>query len=168
MRILGWLFPLALLSLPAAPGWAQPNAAWLDQPPPPIRVLQPLEAAPPFVVPEGSRDRLAVPSMPIPTSRPEDPGVPRFVLSDRSFNPASGDPPPPPQGLNAPSGPRYRLLVQVRNSAEQQSLASLVPDAFADGQGRMQAGIFRDRQRADQLQQSLSSLGLATTLEVLP
>lgn len=167
MRIAGWFVSLALLSLPN-PGWAQSNLAWLDQPPPSNRILRPLEATPPAVPAPVSRDRLTVPSVPIPTSRPEDPGVPRLVISDRSFNPASGDPPPPPQGLAMPSGPRYRLLVQIRTSAEQQSLASLVPDAFADGQGRMQAGVFRDRQRADQLLQSLSSLGLAATLEVLP
>ncbi|ABB57671.1 hypothetical protein [Synechococcus elongatus] len=166
MRISGWLLPIALLGLPA-PSWAQSNTAWLDQPPP-SRVLQPLEAAPPIATPVISSDRLAVPNAPIPTSRPEDPGVPRLLLSDRSFDPSSGNPPPPPQALAEPSGPRYRLLVQVHNSAEQQSLISLVPDAFADSRGRMQAGIFRDRQRADQLLQSLSSLGLAASLEVLP
>lgn len=169
MRIFGRVLAIALLGLPT-PAVAQSAAAWLDQAPPSSRVLQPLDAPPPDRfndAPPAIGDRLAVPSMPIPTRRPEDPGVPSLQISNRAYDPTSGEPPPPPIAT-FPSGPRYRLLVRVQTPAEQRSLASLVPDAFPNSSDQMQAGVFSDRDRAAQLLQSLNSLGLQAVLETLP
>lgn len=168
MRVFGRVLTIALLGLPL-PAAAQSATAWLDQAPPGSRSLAPLETAPPqrFRETSLSGDRLAVPSTPIPTRRPEDPGVPSLQISNRAYDPTSGDPPPPPIAT-LPSGPRYRLLVRVQTPAEQQSLASLVPDAFPNDSNQMQAGVFSDRDRAAQLLQSLNSLGLQAVLETLP
>lgn len=83
------------------------------------------------------------------------------------FQSASGSPPAPPSRGSA-LGLRYRVLVDIRSDGEQQRVRSLAPGAFrtyANGRMMMQAGAFREREKADALLQLLTTNGLSATVE---
>ncbi|MEG3996540.1 DUF1565 domain-containing protein [Microcoleus sp. SVA1B1] len=76
---------------------------------------------------------------------------------------------------NAPSfdrasalGLRYRVVVDANSSGDRQKMKSLVPGAFrtfASGRSVMQAGAFREREKAEELVQMLSANGLNARIE---
>nr|WP_228056929.1 DUF1565 domain-containing protein [Tychonema sp. LEGE 07203] len=65
-------------------------------------------------------------------------------------------------------GFRYRVVVDAESSGDRQKMLSLVPDAFrtfSNGRSVMQAGAFRDREKADELLQILTVNGLNARIE---
>ncbi|MBD2327688.1 DUF1565 domain-containing protein [Alkalinema sp. FACHB-956] len=77
-----------------------------------------------------------------------------------------GSPPIPPTRSGAPAAVlRVRVVAPL---SDERALRTIVPDAFTTtsrGQTVLQAGAFSDRAKADQLLQSLTSLGIQATLE---
>lgn len=67
-------------------------------------------------------------------------------------------------------GLRYRVVVDVSNSQQTQTLLSIVPDAFKiniAGRNLMQAGAYQDRGEANQLLQILVNSGLPARIETI-
>ncbi|MEG4200797.1 DUF1565 domain-containing protein [Microcoleus sp. Pol12A5] len=65
-------------------------------------------------------------------------------------------------------GFRYRVVVDTDRPGDRQKMQSLVPDAFrsfSSGRPVMQAGAFREREKADELLQMLSDNGLNARIE---
>ncbi|MEG4012940.1 DUF1565 domain-containing protein [Microcoleus sp. S1D4] len=65
-------------------------------------------------------------------------------------------------------GFRYRVVVDAQSSNDRQKILSLVPDAFrtfTNGRSVMQAGAFREREKADELLQILTVNGLNARIE---
>lgn len=70
---------------------------------------------------------------------------------------------PSPSPLASTLGFNYRVIVYTRNSAEETKVKTIAPDAFRtriDNQVVLQAGLFLDRQSAENLQQELTEQGL--------
>ncbi|MBW4496460.1 MAG: DUF1565 domain-containing protein [Oscillatoria princeps RMCB-10] len=156
---------------PASPAVASPGAIEIPVPPP-------SSAAVPIAVGPGTRPS-ALPTLdspppptavlPVPgTGIPGSSSIPAGTLSQNPSS-AAGEPPPPPGGPAA-LGLRYRVIVETRSEREQERVRSLVPEAFRtylNGRAVMQAGIFSDPDRAEQLQQILQSNGLKATVQLL-
>ncbi len=65
-------------------------------------------------------------------------------------------------------GLRYRVVVDADSSGDRQKIKSLVPGAFrsfSSGRPVMQAGAFREREKAEELLQMLSANGLNARIE---
>ncbi|MEG3862389.1 DUF1565 domain-containing protein [Microcoleus sp. herbarium12] len=65
-------------------------------------------------------------------------------------------------------GFRYRVVVDADSSGDRQKMLSLVPDAFrtfTNGRSVIQAGAFRDREKAEELLQILTANGLNARIE---
>ncbi|MEG4573776.1 DUF1565 domain-containing protein [Microcoleus sp. N3A4] len=65
-------------------------------------------------------------------------------------------------------GLRYRVVVDANSSGDRQKMKSLVPGAFrsfSSGRPVMQAGAFREREKAEELVQMLSANGLNARIE---
>nr|WP_228056238.1 DUF1565 domain-containing protein [Microcoleus sp. LEGE 07076] len=65
-------------------------------------------------------------------------------------------------------GFRYRVVVDAESSGDRQKMLSLVPDAFrtfTKGRSVMQAGAFREREKAEELLQILTVNGLNARIE---
>ena len=65
-------------------------------------------------------------------------------------------------------GVRYRVVVETDDAAQASQVKTLVPEAFStafQGKTAMQVGAFGDREKANQLVQSLLSQGLRAVLE---
>lgn len=83
--------------------------------------------------------------------------------------------PPAPSPIPSPSRPSeplqqeyiYRVIVQTRTTAQQDKLRELVPTAFrtvVNGDNVMQAGLFRDRNTAEDLERQLRREDLRATV----
>jgi hypothetical protein len=67
-------------------------------------------------------------------------------------------------------GYRYRVYVDRLETAQEEVLRRLVPDAFitrSQGRSILQVGLFRDRAAAEQLIQTLSQQGVLAMTEPL-
>lgn len=65
-------------------------------------------------------------------------------------------------------GLRYRVVVDANSSGDRQKIQSLVPGAFrsfSSGRSVMQAGAFREREKAEELLQMLTANGLNARIE---
>jgi parallel beta-helix repeat protein len=81
----------------------------------------------------------------------------------------------PDSDQNSPSfdrakalGFRYRVVVDVESQEAREKMQSLVPDAFrsfSNGRSVMQAGAFREREKAEELAEILSQNGLNVRIE---
>ncbi|UBF24462.1 hypothetical protein K9N68_22590 [Kovacikia minuta CCNUW1] len=79
----------------------------------------------------------------------------------------SSGPPAPPDQVNLASV-RFRVLVEAEDDSQQAQVRTLVPDAFptsSQGRNLMQVGAFGDREKANQLVQSLVTQGLKAMVE---
>lgn len=75
-----------------------------------------------------------------------------------------------PMNQDLAFGLRYRVVVQASSEGEQAQIQSAVPGSFPvfrSGQSVLQAGVFSDRTKADQLLQMLTNQGLRATVEQL-
>jgi parallel beta-helix repeat protein len=66
---------------------------------------------------------------------------------------------------------RYRVLVETASDRQQELVRSLVPGAFRtsiNGEMVMQAGLFDERENADEIVQLLTSNGLSAKIEPIP
>ncbi|MCC3571554.1 MAG: DUF1565 domain-containing protein [Microcoleus sp. PH2017_29_MFU_D_A] len=80
-----------------------------------------------------------------------------------------------PDSENSPSvdrasalGFRYRVVVDAESSGDRQKMLSLVPDAFrtfTNGRSVIQAGVFQEREKAEELLQILTANGLNARIE---
>ncbi len=80
-----------------------------------------------------------------------------------------------PDSENSPSvdrasalGFRYRVVVDAESSGDRQKMLSLVPDAFrtfTNGRSVIQAGVFQEREKAEELLQILTGNGLNARIE---
>ncbi|OUC11846.1 MAG: hypothetical protein B0A82_25380 [Alkalinema sp. CACIAM 70d] len=107
---------------------------------------------------------LPVPSSNIPLGNVGDmAAVPIWRGGQR---PSVGNPPIPPTRSGVPAAVlRVRVVAPL---SDERALRTIVPDAFTTtsrGQTVLQAGAFSDRAKADQLLQSLTSLGIQATIE---
>jgi parallel beta-helix repeat protein len=64
-----------------------------------------------------------------------------------------------------PTGPRFRVIVNAVTDDQQNQLRSVVPDAFLLRSGLMQAGVFDERGKADELLQFLMQQGIYAAVE---
>ena len=115
-----------------------------------------------LICPVVSEGKLPVPGRNIPLGRG---GFVPAALGGNSL----------PDSDNSPSvdrasalGFRYRVVVDADSSSDQQKMLSLVPDAFrtfTNGRSVIQAGAFRDREKAEELLQILTTNGLNARIE---
>ena len=96
--------------------------------------------------------------------------------SRRTLPSLSGNPSPNLPNLNANTGGnlvpsrRYRVIVEAATASQQARVRSIVPDAFRttyQARPAMQAGIFSDRDKADQMVQFLTQSGFTARVEDL-
>ncbi|MBD2260941.1 DUF3747 domain-containing protein [Pseudanabaena sp. FACHB-2040] len=106
----------------------------------------PIAAAGPSLAQSGG----ANPASPAPATPA---GQPLPTIPPQATNPL----PPPPTSAPA-SGTYYRVIVPVSNVNTLQQVRAVEPEAFrttVDGQNVVQVGLFRERQRAEEVQRSL-------------
>ncbi|QYX31476.1 DUF1565 domain-containing protein [Sphaerospermopsis torques-reginae] len=104
-----------------------------------------------------------------------EPGVIEFVAPQLSRNESPYNPTiisnfsnsriatAPRSYTNTRPGVRYRVLVPIISDSQQELVRSIVPDAFSrvlQGRRVMQVGVFSSQDSANQMLQSLSSMGL--------
>ncbi|MEG3932368.1 DUF1565 domain-containing protein [Microcoleus sp. B13-B6] len=111
----------------------------------------------------ASEGRLPVPGRNIPIGRG---GYVPAALGGNSWPDAADNSP----SFDRPSalGLRYRVVVDANSWGDRQKMQSLVPGAFrsfASGRPVMQAGAFREREKAEELLQMLSANGLNARIE---
>jgi hypothetical protein len=111
----------------------------------------------------SSEGRLPVPGRNIPIGRG---GYVPAALGGNSLPDAEDNSP----SFDRPSalGLRYRVVVEANSSGDRQKMQSLVPGAFrsfASGRPVMQAGAFREREKAEELLQMLNANGLNARIE---
>lgn len=95
---------------------------------------------------------------------PLDSNSQRRTLSDVLGN--LNNPNPSPVAQNSLSG-TYKVLVEARNSSQQQQVRSLYPDAFStshNGRSMLQVGVFSSQETAENVSQSLKNMGLNPTV----
>ncbi|MEG4202531.1 DUF1565 domain-containing protein [Microcoleus sp. Pol7_A1] len=110
----------------------------------------------------SSEGRLPVPGRNIPLGRG---GYVPAALGGNSLPDSDNSP-----SFDLPSalGLRYRVVVDTNSSGDLQKMKSLVPGAFrsfSSGRSVMQAGAFREREKAEELLQMLSANGLNARIE---
>lgn len=72
-------------------------------------------------------------------------------------------PPPPSNSGPTPAGTYYRVVVPITGADTLQQVRNVEPEAFrttVDGQAVVQVGLFRERQRADEVHRDLVSASL--------
>jgi len=111
----------------------------------------------------SSEGRLPVPGRNIPIGRG---GYVPAPLGGNSLPDAADNSP----SFDLPSalGLRYRVVVDTDRPGDRQKMQSLVPGAFrsfSSGRSVMQAGAFREREKAEELLQMLSANGLNARIE---
>ncbi len=139
-----------ILTMPAS---ATPNPrGWGGRPL--IPASQPTRQA------RASSGVLPVPSAKIPVGRVGS-SVPRIWRGGSA---------PAPSTLASQSnsvGPRFRVIVSAATDDQQAQLRSIVPDAFLLRGNLMQAGVFGERAKADELLQFLMQQGVYAAIEQL-
>lgn len=153
-----------------APSSVSPSAIAIPVPNPNSRSLAKISVQPSNVTPNfdssspiASDGKLQVPSRNIPLGRGG------YVPAELGGNSGADS------GENAPSvdralalGFRYRVVVDTRSQGDRAKIQSLVPDAFrtfSNGREVMQAGAFREQEKADELLQILMANGLNARIE---
>ncbi|MEG4578622.1 DUF1565 domain-containing protein [Microcoleus sp. MON1_C5] len=111
----------------------------------------------------SSEGRLPVPGRNIPIGRGGYVPAPLGgnSLPDSRENSPSFD-------LPSALGLRYRVVVEAKSSGDRQKMQALVPGAFrsfSSGRSVMQAGAFREREKAEELLQMLSANGWNARIE---
>ena len=111
---------------------------------------------------------LPVPNASIPVGQTQLADLPTVVVNQK---PASrpGSPPAPPSNRAAALGYNYRVVVLSATADTQATIKPFAPDAFRinlNGQTAIQAGLFKEWEKAEQLRQQLAGRGLPT--QVLP
>ncbi|MBW4482229.1 MAG: DUF3747 domain-containing protein [Tildeniella torsiva UHER 1998/13D] len=89
----------------------------------------------------------------------QTPGTPPAA---RPTTPPVASPPPPPSGTVA-TGNYFRVVVPITGPNTLQQVRAVEPEAFrttAEGQDVVQVGLFRDRQRADEVYNALVAASL--------
>ncbi|MGG6237507.1 DUF3747 domain-containing protein [Nodosilinea sp. AN01ver1] len=89
-------------------------------------------------------------------------GAPAPALPTVPSTPIAQTPPPPPSGTT-PTGNHFRVIVPIVNNNTLQQVRAVEPEAFrtsVDGQDVVQVGLFRDRQRADEVYNALVAASL--------
>jgi parallel beta-helix repeat protein len=153
----------------ASPALVVPRAIAIPVPDPDSRSVRESSVQQPMIPPNfdssssvSSEGKLPVPGRNIPLGRG---GYVPAILGGNSV-----------AGLeNSPSfnraialGFRYRVVVDAQSSGDRQKMVSLVPDAFrtfTNGRSVMQAGAFREREKAEELLQILTVNGLNARIE---
>ncbi len=119
----------------------------------------------------SSDGKLPVPGRNIPIGRGG------YVPADLGGNPVadSGENSLPDSRESSRSGDRakalgfrYRVVVDAESQDARQKMQSLVPDAFrtfANGRAVIQAGVFQEREKAEELAQMLAKNGLNVRIE---
>uniref|UniRef100_B8HY74 Sporulation domain protein n=1 Tax=Cyanothece sp. (strain PCC 7425 / ATCC 29141) TaxID=395961 RepID=B8HY74_CYAP4 len=138
-------------------------------PPPPVARPISVPTPAPLPLPPSAQDQpapdglapLAVPSGQIPRGlQTNEPGL--IASADRL--------PPPPEGTLL-LGPRFRVVVELLDNQQQVQLRTLVPDAFRSfSQGRpvIQVGSYKERFKAEEMIQLMSSNGFQARIEAVP
>lgn len=151
-------------------GMPPASAVPIPVPVPEPRPIAPAIAPEPAPAPETltiSSNLLPVPGPNVPIGNVgRRPGVNVYGITNRR----DGSSPPVPPNLAGILGVRYRVVVEADNDTQQAQVRTLVPDAFpTSSRGRrvLQAGAFGDREKADQLVQSLMSQGLRAMVETM-
>lgn len=162
---------------PAAPNSARgeaspavPGAIAIPVPDPDARSIPEIAVRQPILSPNfdnsnsvPSDGKLPVPGRSIPIGRGG------YVPADLGGNsvPDSGDSAPSLDRARA-LGFRYRVVVDAESQETREKMQSLVPDAFrtfANGRSVIQAGVFREIQKAEELAQMLAQNGLNVRIE---
>ncbi|TAD95372.1 MAG: DUF1565 domain-containing protein [Oscillatoriales cyanobacterium] len=153
-----------------APPSASSSAIAIPVPAPNSRSLAEISVQPSNVTPNfdssspvASEGKLPVPSRNIPLGRGG------YVPTGLTGNSVADS------GENAPSfdralalGFRYRVVVDAQSQSDIARMQSLVPDAFrtfSNGRAVMQAGAFREQEKAEELLQMLTANGLNARIE---
>lgn len=153
---------------PAASNNVQPTEIKIPTPasenvPPPPPTNGSLTQGLPVLVPAPiNTSVLSVPNSKIPIGNNSNQLKPQ-VLTESRVSKAS-----PPQ--IATTGFRYRVVVLAENESVQAKVRSLVPGAFptvSNGKAIVQAGIFGDRAKAEEILQLLTDNGLKAAIEPL-
>lgn len=103
------------------------------------------------------------PSTPAPSNQPDTPSLPS-VPSPRPL-PSPGTPSTPPQNNPGGDNTYYQVIVPSDSAVLKARVSQVASDAFiatVDGRRVIQAGLFQERDRADQLVSQLSSRGIQT------
>lgn len=112
---------------------------------------------------------LPVPNATIPLGKTQPTELPTVTVN-QTLPTRSGNPPAPPTSNRAAAlGYNYRVVVLSATADTQSTVKSLAPDAFRinlNGQTAIQAGLFKEWDKAEELRQKLDSRGLPT--RVLP
>ena len=112
-----------------------------------------------------SKGALPVPNGAIPIGRTRGTSVNIWRGNSTSSNSSSA-----PKNGNLAFGLRYRIVVHASSGSEQAQVQAVVPGAFSVFGNRpnvMQAGLFSDRAKAEELLQTLVSQGLRASIEQL-
>jgi parallel beta-helix repeat protein len=155
--------PTAPIEIPVPPPEIQPNQA--------RSVVRPPTLLPPTAPVQSAT--LDVPNL-LPVPGPDAPlgniGDMPTVNIYRNIRQGDRSNPPVPPSRTSALGFRYRVIVDADDVGVQANVRSLVPDAFRSSfQGRtvMQVGAFTEREKADELIQSLANQGIQAILEQL-
>ncbi len=136
----------------------------------------PKEAIAGYVVPTSSvGTAVVVPTIPIPATRPATGGnLPSVVVP-----PSPNRPPVRPVGTLPPTLPaptttnsngtnfNYRVIVTPRTANDQTQVRAIIPGAFrttVNGQSVIQAGVFRESSKANEVYQALISNNLQASI----
>ncbi|MEZ2247211.1 DUF1565 domain-containing protein [Microcoleus sp.] len=161
-----------------APPSASPSAIAIPVPAPNSRSVAEIAVPSPILppnldsaIPVPADGKLPVPSRNIPLGRG---GYVPAALGGNSL-PNSLPNSVANSGENAPSfdralalGFRYRVVVDAQSQSDRARMQSLVPDAFrtfSNGRAVMQAGAFREQEKAEELLQMLTANGLNARIE---
>jgi N-acetylmuramoyl-L-alanine amidase len=149
-----------LLKIQLNPGWQMARRTYNGQPVGHIYLVHdaPLEVA----LAQGSRQG----SVPQGSAPQETTG--QVIATPPPARPAapprqSPSPSAPPSSNPSPSGSYFRVIVPITGSDTLQRVRAVEPEAFrttAEGQEVVQVGLFRDRQRADEIYAALVAASL--------
>ncbi|MGB3135551.1 MAG: DUF3747 domain-containing protein [Nodosilinea sp.] len=136
------------LKIQLNPGWQMARRLYNGQPTGHIYLTHdaPLEALAGGTPPQGTPSQGTSPS-----TRPVTPSVP-----------VAQAPPPPPSSTTS-TGSHFRVIVPVTSGDTLQQVRAIEPEAFrttVNGQTVVQVGLFRDRQRADEVYSALVAASL--------
>ncbi|PSB38083.1 hypothetical protein C7B69_03175 [filamentous cyanobacterium Phorm 46] len=146
-----------------------PGAIAIPVPDPDARSVRESSVQQPIIPPnfdssssDSSEGKLPVPGRNIPLGRGG------YVPAVLGGNSVAGSENSPSFDRAIALGFRYRVVVDAESSGDRQKIFSLVPDAFrtfTNGRSVMQAGAFREREKADELLQILTVNGLNARIE---
>jgi len=157
-----------------------PNSVTPPSSPKPVSpkpTVPPSTSQSPSILPPPSTIRASKPPSNIP-NQPTGKGPLREIefsavpvsTANSPVRPTNPSTPTTPPGV-VPSGFKYRVVVPATNPIQQNQVRTIVPDAFRtqlNGQVVMQAGLFRDRQTADEVEKQLRQAQLPVQVLPLP